>query len=503
MRIRSGHDFHRSVGHLSEVIARIRAIGWQSAPISDCSTFSYVQWTKLCKTANLRPVYGCEIGGWSFFAKEKLRPLNDLFSKPMTNDIARQAKGVIKVAGTTINLERIDQRSPDLYVALSPSTTRFQFQEAKRRGFRFIASSDNSYPTAAARDFYRVALGKRAALATYPQYILSDKEWREAVASLTDDKLLVANALKNRDAAMAQCNAALKPAKLLVPKKPKKLIDMCYDGAMLLGVDLPKRGNPNLQAYLDSIYWKRMSHELSVIEIMKNEDYFHIVADLMQYAKKHMTVGPGRGSAAGSLVCYLLGITSIDPLKFDLLFERFLDITRTELPDIDSDFPDTKRPMIFKYLQDKYGADHVAKVGNVNTFGPRSILARAGAALGIPKWECDAALTQLIVRSDGDARAFNTLQDTLETTIPGQKLLKDHPEIAIAWRMENHPNHSSTHAAGVLITKDPIAEHAAVDHQTQTAMLDLKDSEAIGALKVDCLGLSTLSVFDRTIELIG
>lgn len=408
----------------------------------------------------------------------------------MTNDIAQVAKGVIKIAGVLINLEKINQHSPDLYIALSPSTTRFQFQEAKRRGFRFIASSDNSYPQAADRDFYRVALGKRAALATYPQHILSDKEWRVAVAPLTDDKMLIANALKNRDAAMAQCNAALKPAKLLVPRKPRTLRQMCEAGAVELGIDLS-----------DQIYRSRLEHELSVIDAMSNEDYFYIVADLMQYARKNAVCGPGRGSSSGSLVCFLLGITEIDPIKFSLIFERFLDQSRTDWPDIDVDVQDDKRKLMIEYLQKRYGKDHVAKLGNLGTFGARSALNQVCKSLNIPKWKCEEALSQIILRNDGDSRALNCLEDTLTLTTPGKKFLAEHPETLIASKLEGHPSYAGTHAGGILITKDPIADHMAVNNDG-TAQADMKSAEFLGCLKIDLLGVTQLSVFNRTMELV-
>ena len=128
---------------------------------------------------------------------------------------------------------------------------------------------------------------------------------------------------------------------------------MCQQGAIELGVNLE-----------DEVYAARLKRELDLIEEKKFEDYFYVVADLIKYAKTKMFVGPARGSSCGSLVCYLIGITDVDPIPYDLLFERFIDINRMDYPDIDIDFEDTKREMVYKYLCKKYGSDCVSKLGN-------------------------------------------------------------------------------------------------------------------------------------------
>lgn len=495
MRIKSGFDFHRSCGHLPDVMSRLKEIRYKVAPISDSSTFSFVQWTKLAKTANLRPIYGATIrvgnnSDFSFFAKTSLRPLNDLFAKPLSYADALAAKGLIKIAGITTDLSKIKPQA-DLYVALSPALPRAQFNETIKRGFRFIASSENVYPRESDREFYRIVLGKRASLVTYPQWILSDKEWRRSVAHLTDDKLLLANALKNRDIAMSLCHATLKKATLLVPDKPKSLKVMCEEGAKRLGVDVT-----------NDPYLSRLSHELDTIKKCGNGDYFYIISDLMNYARQHMLVGPGRGSSCGSLVCFLLGITSVDPIVHGLLFERFLDVTRTDAPpDVDLDFPDQKRHLIVEYLQAKYGKDHVAKLGTVGTFGAKSALNQACRSLNIPKWEAEEALSQLITRADGDARSTDTLFDTLSSTSPGQKFATNHPGVQTSARLEGHTNFAGCHAGGVLVVAGPITDHAAVSDGV--AQCDLKSAEELGLLKIDCLGLSMLSVLERAMELIN
>ena len=134
----------------------------------------------------------------------------------------------------------------------------------------------------------------------------------------------------------------------------KTLKQLCLEGATRRGIDL---SNP--------AYSERLEYELELIKKKNFEDYFYVISDMVNYAKLHMLVGPARGSSCGSIVCYLMGITDIDPLPYNLLFERFTDINREDLPDIDIDFQDDRREMVFQYLRDKYGIDKVARLGTV------------------------------------------------------------------------------------------------------------------------------------------
>lgn len=512
MRIRTGFSFRNAVGHLPDVLKRLQEIGWKVAPISDTnSTFGFNKFTKLAKKAGLRPIYGVELAVatptvgdeksaqsyWTFFAKDNLRSLHDLIGTATSQDdelTYQQALSFdgIKIAGERTQLEFIKEpKRANLYISLSPSTPKGLFNEAKKKGFKFIACSDNVYSAQADREFYRITLGKRSNTQTYPQHILDDKEWRSAVQYIADKKDQD-SAIKNRDAALAQCKAEMKRATLLVPAKPKTLRQMCIDGAKRTGTDLKNK-----------VYKERLDRELKLIEEKKFEDYFYVIADMVNWAKQRMIVGPARGSSCGSLVCYLLNITTVDPIPYGLIFERFIDTTRSDLPDIDIDFSDQRRQMVFDYAAKKYGEDHVARLGTVTMFKPTSALNAAGVALQIPKWQVSKVLDGVIERSSGDSRAMNALEDTLNETDAGRKLLAEFPEVKIAGRLEGHPNNSSQHAAGIVITQDPIAEYVAVDRRTKSAMVDKKDAEDLNLLKIDALGLTQLSIFERTLQLIG
>jgi DNA polymerase III alpha subunit len=517
MRIKTGYSFKVGIGHIDDVIKRLQEIGWTTAPISDrMSTFGFNRWTKAAKKANLRPIYGVELAcaplmnhdikkmqldHWTFFAKTSLRSLHDLIwvatdntgnGEPyLTYAKALLPTDIIKIAGHRVQLAHLDPATPDLYIALSGALPTGLYKQAIRAGFQFIASGDNVYPRASDRETYRVTLGKRADVQTFPQHILSDDEWRASVEWFTTPEIR-AQALANRERAMAQCNASMRRGTLLKPSPGKTLRQLCEEGAARLKLDLT---NP--------IYAARLERELKLIEDKRFEDYFFILADMVSEAKKMMIVGPARGSSCGSLVCYLLNITTIDPIPFNLLFERFVDVNRKDLPDIDIDFSEERRDQIFKYAEEKYGIKHVARLGTVGVFRARTALQQAGAALRIPKWEIDAVLATVIERSGGDARALQTLEDTLNDTETGRKFLAQYPEAKIMVPMEGHPNISSQHAAGMIITQEPVMEYVAVDHRTKAAMCDKKDSEDLNLLKIDALGLTQLSVFERCLEMIN
>lgn len=515
MRIKTGYSFGNAFGHLPSVISRLQEVGMKFAPISDrMSTFGFTRWTKAAKKAELKPIYGVElavtsqwgdkkpiIDYWTFFARSSLRPLHDLVERAtcgpdkepsLVITSALNNPDLFIIAGERLLVEALPKSLPDNFaLALSPATPKGLITRAKERGIPLIASSANVYPRAEDLELYRITLGWRSSTQTYPQHILSDEEWREATAHLVSE-VEQTNALAVRDAWMAGCDATMKKAKLLSPEKPKTLREMCEESASRKGVDLS-----------DEVYSERLTRELRLIAEKEFDDYFYILSDMIRWAKKRMVVGPARGSSCGSLVCYLLDITEIDPIPFGLIFERFIDINRMDLPDIDVDFSDVNRDQVFRYAEERYGAEHVARLGTVGLFKARSAIKQAGAALHIPGWRTDKVLDSIIERSSGDARAMNTLEDTLNQTDAGRALVKDHPELLVSVSLEGHPDIPSQHAAGMLITDEPMTEFVAVNRRTKAAMCDKKDSEELNLLKIDALGLTQLSIFERTLELIG
>lgn len=515
MRIRSGYSFRTAVGHLPDVISRIKDIGWTAAPLSDTmSTFGFNRWTKACEKAGLRPVYGVqipcvvELGAkkpttdiWTFFALDSLRPLHDLIYKATNNPgkeptllyaQALAAEGVIVIAGERLLVDKLPPVHDRFYVALSPSTPKGLIKRVTAAGLRLLASSDNYYPRPEDKEVYRVGLGWRSGTQTYPMHILSDEELQAWFLQEGIELSVIGEAQLNRTKVIDMCRATLKQAQLLVPEKPQTLRAMCEIGAVKRGVDLT-----------DPVYAERLERELKLIAEKRYEDYFYILADIVGYAKTQMVVGPARGSSCGSLACYLLDITAIDPIPYGLIFERFIDVNRMDLPDIDIDFSDVKRHLVFEYAERKYGRERVARLGTVGMFQARSALNQVGISLDIPKWEIEKLADSIIERSSGDSRVNNSLEDTLVGTDAGKGLLKKHPEVMIASKLEGHPQLAGQHAAGLLLTAEPIAEYVAMDARTRAAWCDKKDAEDLNLLKIDALGLTQLSIFERTMELIG
>ena len=507
MRVRTGYSFHHAAGHLPQVLARLQELEWGCAPISDrLSAFAFAPWTTLCKAANIRPVYGVElpvsagrkdVDHWTFYATDTITALYRLIAQctsrqtaALTYKEALHAEGLIKIAGERCQLDMM-QPVPNLWLPLSPSLPRGLYNAAKAGGYKFIAASDNVFPTPDDKEMYRVALGRRAGVQTYLQHLLTDEEWRDAVGGYTDGKTITA-ALRARAKALAACKATLPKATLLQPKRPSTLRAMCVAGAKAKRCDLK-----------DPVYRQRLDRELAMIEEKKFEDYFYIVAELVQWAKQRMIVGPARGSSCGSLVCYLLNITSVDPIPFGLLFERFIDITRSDLPDIDIDFEDEKRDLVFAHAAELYGKERIARLGNVMHFKARSALKTTAAALRIPDWQINKVMDVMIERTSGDARANEALADTFKATDVGRTLRAEYPNLAIAERIEGHPSNAGQHAAGIVITNEAIADYVAIDQRNGVVMCDKRDVETFGLLKIDALGLTQLGVFGRCLELLG
>lgn len=515
LRIRTCYSFRTAAGHIDDVISRLKETGAKEAPITDrASTFGWVRWTKAAKEAGLRPVLGIELAvaesvnakkpnvdHWTFFAKngiEGIAKLVDLATQqfryqPLLNyEQATKTQDVIAIAGHRARLDQMNPRKKDLYISLGPATVRGYYNEAKKRGFKFAASGDNLYPRPDDRGLWEIICGRNAQTQSYPQHILDEGEWRASIAHLELPETEIKAALAASRAILGASKASLGRASLLRPNRPQTLRDMCKDGAKRLGVDLS-----------DPVYKARMDRELKLIEQKDFEDYFYIVADMVMWARARMLVGPARGSSCGSLVCYLLGITTIDPIPYRLIFERFIDINRSDLPDIDIDFSDQQRSLVFDYVNEKYGNDRVARLGTVALFRPKAAMKEAGTALQIPKWICDAVTESLVERSSGDARAMLTLEDTLRSMPAGQDLLRDYPEAIIVARMEGHPSHYGQHAAGVVIAQEPIRKYIPVDHKTGATMCNKEDAEYLNLLKIDALGLTQLSIFEDALALAG
>jgi len=247
---------------------------------------------------------------------------------------------------------------------------------------------------------------------------------------------------------------------------------------------------------------ERMEYELSVIKKMGFASYFLIVQDFVNWAKENrIVVGPGRGSAAGSLVSYVVGITNVDPLKYNLLFERFLNPDRTAgLPDIDLDFTDRRRDEVINYVSQKYGKGNVAQIITFGTMAARAVIRDVGRALQYTYSYCDqiAKMIPLMFSLDETMKKVKEFRDLYDSDEQAKKL------IDFAKKLEGVARHASTHACGVVISKDPLENVVPLQHPTQddeniVTQYEMHSIEDLGLLKMDFLGLKNLTIIEDTL----
>ena len=253
-------------------------------------------------------------------------------------------------------------------------------------------------------------------------------------------------------------------------------------------------------------YLEQLEYEMGVIRKMGFVDYFLIVSDFIGYAKSHdIPVGPGRGSAAGSMVAYCMAITEVDPVKYGLFFERFLNPERVTMPDIDIDFCPRRREEVIDYVRRKYGADHVAQIVTFGTMAARGAIRDVGRVLNMPYDQVDQIAKQVPA---GPQALHITLAEALKLSKPLRDMYEEDEEVKLlidtAQAIEGMPRHASTHAAGVVITRLPVTDYvplATNDGQpvTQYTMVTL---EELGLLKMDFLGLRNLTVLDDAVKLL-
>jgi len=253
----------------------------------------------------------------------------------------------------------------------------------------------------------------------------------------------------------------------------------------------------------DDQYRYQLQYEQDMIEKMGFTDYFLIVSDFVRYAKsQNIPVGPGRGSAAGSMVSYCLYITDVDPMQYSLYFERFLNPERVSMPDIDMDFGDTRRGEVVDYVRRKYGEDHVAQIVTFGTMAARGVIRDVGRVMNIPYAEVDQIAKQI------PNTLHITLEDALRLSKPLSELYDNDEQVRklidTAKSLEGMPRNSSTHAAGVVITKRPVYEYVPLAKNDDTVVCQyvMTTLEELGLLKMDFLGLRNLTVLDDAVKMV-
>jgi DNA polymerase III subunit alpha len=338
------------------------------------------------------------------------------------------------------------------------------------------------------------------------QFFLKTHE--EMAASFADFPDAISNTVRIGE----RCNVTLVEGENYLPNfdvPPGFTLDAYFDHVVRNGFKerlprLMQLAASGMLRYTVDEYERRLSYEIDMIKQMKYPGYFLIVWDFIRYARERgIPVGPGRGSAAGSLVAYSLRITDVDPLEFDLIFERFLNPERVSMPDIDIDFCERRRGDVIEYVTQKYGRENVAQIITFGTMKAKAVVRDVGRVLEMPYADVDKVAKQIPAALD------MTLDKALEESEPLRAMEQSDPKVkellGVARRLEGMTRHASVHAAGVVIAPKAITEYAPLykgAHDEIVTQWSMKEIERVGLLKMDFLGLSTLTLItDAVVEI--
>lgn len=513
LRIHTEYSFRMAYGKIKDIVSNTSE---ECISITDkYTTFGHIPFWKLCKKNNKKPILGVELAFVeNAFLKvkqqtghavllainnkglEKIYALTSQASKnkyfiPRNNfdDLLHIPEKDVVIIILDECLASYVKGRANTYFGVSPMTLSPVYKKLKE-DFEPVAISDNNFDKPENEVLYQIIMGERNFESrTEKAWILNEEEWKEELYWLSEE---------DKNKCLENCKIISEKIEDInfeqasLPKIEGNLRELCEEGFKLRNID------PNNKEYRE-----RLEYELDIIKQKNFEEYFLIVRDLIFFAKQKMFVGPGRGSAAGSLVCYLLFITEIDPLKFNLIFQRFIDINRMDMPDIDIDFSDIKRDLCFKYLANKYGEDKVARLGTVSKYKPDSILLEFNKLLPLDSKLLEKFKNSMLDFGPVGELADKRLRETMRLTEAGKAIVESCPQIQVIADIEGHNRHYGQHAAGVIIADKPLSHYGSLDLINDSLQLDKYDSELVNLLKIDCLGLRTLSVFEECLKLIG
>lgn len=507
LRVRTGYTFRDVYGRMPEVFKRLKELDVQVAGVVDAKgTWSHVRWERECIKNGIEPIFGMEFpiladdeqepdmhkytpSAWAIATDTRAfyhGTSQSVQNRGLFGDQFGSLEGCIKFPGAAIDRLQDDEFD---FIDINPASYLLAAKGVKRHRatkIPMVITCLNDMPSREFESFayaweVRDSVGCRTIegideLWFHLHFVMTRKEFEDAV---------------NNTISVAESLRGIRLKKAPIIHLEGDLVALAREGqAYRL-----KAGH--IDEWTQE-YEERFIEEIHQIQNKDFDSYFLVVADLVAYAKRHMLVGPARGSSAGSLVCFCLGITEVDPLPHKLLFQRFIDISRADLPDIDIDFADTKRYMVFDYLRDKYGRQNVSKMGNINTLKAASVMMQVSKKFLVPVSETFTVRNALIEYSSGDARYGKGLSDTFTETAPGKDFTNRFPQAARCMGdLEIHPSHTGVHAAAILVCNDHITDYCTVNEEG-VAQIDKPDSEYLNLLKIDALGLRTLGVIEDT-----
>lgn len=474
-----------------------------SIAITDENLFGAMEFIKKCKQNSIKPIIGLEVKLKDYviilFAKnyngyKELLKVSTIQSEGLINisDISKYNNNCIAVI-PFVYIDRFTEISSiftDCYIG---------YKNKKEEKESLIISKNivffplNLYQNPSEESIlgylYRIRDGKT--ILDECEYDIKDHNInKNDIYSLTTNQGLI-----NTTLISDKCIIEFPEAKNLLPifdcDDPKKyLFELCKAG-------LKKR----LQSEIPDSYKDRLSYELNVINNMGFANYFLIVYDFIKFAKKNkILVGPGRGSAAGSLVAYSLGITDIDPLAYDLLFERFLNPERKTMPDIDTDFPDNKRDLVIDYVRNKYGEKRVAGIITFGTMAAKQAIRDVSRVLNIPLYKVDSLCKFIPQTSKDSLKEIYNNNETFRARIESDNAL--HDVFTIASQIEGFPRHTSQHAAGIVMSQidlDEVVPLVKINNMYLTGY-SMEYLEELGLLKMDFLVIKNLTLIDNILK---
>ena len=394
-------------------------------------------------------------------------------------------------------------------------------QCGEKTGLPLVATNDCHYLTAEDYEAHDTLLciqtqttvdaEKRFKMDTQELYFKTPEEMEKAFSHVPE-------AITNTQRIAEQCNVEIELGNYYFPEYElsEGVSDMDEEFDKLCREGLKKRLETITYDVDEKVYWDRLDYELGIITEMGFPAYFLIVQDFINWAKEQkIPVGPGRGSAAGSIVAWSLKITNIDPLPYDLLFERFLNVARISMPDIDVDFCERRRLEVVRYCAEKYGHDRVAQITTFGTMKTKAVIKDVGRALGMTFGETDRIAKlipedpDLMAKLLGVEKAKISVPNAVKAVVELDDMVATDERVAklidIATRLEGLCRHASTHAAGVVISDKPMTEYLPLYKGKKgeiVTQFDMKKVEEVGLIKFDFLGLRTMTVIEDCIDII-
>lgn len=546
---------------INEYVARVKELGMNSAAITDHGVmFGCIDFYKAAKAAGIKPIMGCEVyvAPGSRFDKEAGHSDDKYYHLVLLAENQQGYQNLMKIVSKgfidgfyykpRVDLELLSQYHEGI-IALSACLagevaryiTRGLYEEAKKAALRYeeifgkgnfflelqdhgipqqqtvnsqllrmhqetgidlVATNDIHYTYSTDAQAHDILLcvqtGKRLQdedRMRYEggQYYVKSPEEMAALFPYAPE------AISNTQKIADRCNVEIEFGVTKLPKFDvpapytswEYLNKLCYEG-------LEERYSENTDALKE-----RLEYELNVIKTMGYVDYFLIVWDFIKFARDHdIMVGPGRGSAAGSLVSYTLGITKLDPIKYDLLFERFLNPERVSMPDIDVDFCFERRQEVIDYVVEKYGKDRVVQIVTFGTMAARGVIRDVGRVMDLPYAQCDAIAKMIPTELNITIDKALTMNPELKNLYESDETVKN--LIDMSRRLEGLPRHTSMHAAGVVISQKPVDEYVPLSRASDGSIVTqftMTTLEELGLLKMDFLGLRTLTVIQNAVQL--